>query len=273
MVALIHNRLSKAVHMHVISIGILGIMGRMGQAISGLIQKDPQFQLIGGTLNPESNHIIHETSLCLSTSPDLIFEKSDILIDFTNPETLIKHLNLSKIYNKPIVIGTTGLTKNHHDFIDEAATTIPILYAPNMSLGINLLHALVEKTASILGPQFDIEILEKHHNQKIDAPSGTALSLGQAAAKGRNVNFENQSVLNWVNHPKRKENEIGFAVQRGGDMAGEHIVSFFGPQERIELSHSASSRQVLAYGALKAASWIYQKKPGQYSMMDVLNLK
>jgi 4-hydroxy-tetrahydrodipicolinate reductase len=259
--------------MQIISIGILGIMGRMGQAISTLTQKDSQFQLIGGTLNPESNHLIQETNLCLSTNPDLIFEKSDILIDFTNPEILIKHLNLSKTYNKPIVIGTTGLTKTHHDIIDEVAQTTPVLYASNMSLGINVLQALVEKAASILGSQFDIEILEKHHNQKIDAPSGTALSLGQAAAKGRKINFEKQSVLSWVDHPKRKKNEIGFAVQRGGDMAGEHVVSFFGPQERIELSHSANSRQVLAYGALKAASWIYQKKPGRYSMMDVLELQ
>lgn len=259
--------------MQIISIGILGIMGRMGQAISTLVQQDSQFQLIGGTLNPESNHIIQETTLCLSTNPDLIFEKSDILIDFTNPKILIKHLHLSKKYNKPIVIGTTGLTKTHHDIIDEVAKTTPVLYAPNMSLGITLLHSLVEKAASILGPQFDIEILEKHHNQKIDAPSGTALSLGQAAAKGRNIHFEEKSVLNWVNHPKRQENEIGFSVQRGGDMAGEHVVSFFGPQERIELSHSANSRQVLAYGALKAASWIYQQKPGRYSMKDVLNLQ
>lgn len=258
--------------MHVISIGILGIMGRMGQAISTIVQKDPQFKLIGGTLNPKSNIVSQDASVCISTNPKDIFEQSDILIDFTRPETLMEHLHLSKKYKKPIVIGTTGLIKNHYDLMDETAKNIPVLYASNMSLGITLLQSLVEKTASILGPQFDIEILEKHHNQKIDAPSGTALSLGQAAAKGRNIHFEKKSVLNWVNHPKRQENDIGFAVQRGGDMAGEHIVSFFGPQERIELSHSASSRQILAYGALKAASWIYQQKPGRYSMKDVLNI-
>lgn len=258
--------------MQIISIGILGIMGRMGQAILTLVDKDSQFKLVGGTLNPKSNHISHETNLCISSNPDLIFEKSDVLIDFTNPEALEKHLSLSQTHHKPIVIGTTGLSKNHLDLMNEAAKTTSILYAPHMSLGINLLHALVEKAASILGPQFDIEILEKHHHHKIDAPSGTALSLGRAAAKGRKIDFDENAVFNWVNHAKRKENEIGFAVQRGGDMAGDHIVSFFGPQEKIELSHSTNSRQVLAHGALKAASWIYHKKQGLYSMMDVLGL-
>ena len=172
------------------------------------------------------------------------------------------------------VIGTTGCSAADDGKIAEAAKTAIVVKSGNMSLGVNLLAALTKRVAKTLDAAFDIEVLEMHHNQKIDAPSGTALLLGQAAADGRGVELKTHEVMSRVGHTgARKAGDIGFATLRGGSVVGEHTVMFAGPAERIELTHRAADRMIFARGALHAALWAARQKPGLYSMMDVLGLK
>jgi 4-hydroxy-tetrahydrodipicolinate reductase len=172
-----------------------------------------------------------------------------------------------------LVIGTTGLDAAQQNTIETAATFTPIVQAANYSVGVNVLQGLVEQAARILPQAYDIEILEMHHHHKIDAPSGTALALGEAAAKGRNVNLADvaDKVRDGIIGP-RKQGDIGFATLRGGDVVGDHTVMFAGPGERIEITHKASSREIFANGAVRAAQWAIEQKPGLYSMKDVLGL-
>ena len=198
----------------------------------------------------------------------------DVSIDFSAPEALPSHVEAALAANKPIVIGTTGLTPDHHRLIDEAAKAIPVLQAANMSLGVNLLAHLVRQSAARLGPDWDIEIVEMHHRDKVDAPSGTALLLGEAAARGRGIEFGPSSDRgrDGIAGP-RTPGRIGFASLRGGSVAGDHQVIFTGEGERIELGHRAESRAVFARGALQAALWLVGKPPGRYGMSDVLGLE
>lgn len=198
---------------------------------------------------------------------ELLFADADVLIDFTTPEATAKHMWLAAKHHKPLVIGTTGLNEAQHAEMRDASKEAALLYAANMSLGVNLLLGLVEQAAARLGPEFDIEIMESHHKHKIDAPSGTALALGRAAQAGRkNGDFVHDR------SGKRVAGDIGFAVQRGGDVVGEHDVTFFGPGERVILSHKATDRALFARGAVTAAQWLHGRKPGLYGMKDVLGL-
>jgi 4-hydroxy-tetrahydrodipicolinate reductase len=228
-----------------IRIGLFGASGRMGRAIAAAA---------GGT-----NVIVDEGA--------------DVFIDFTAPAALESHLESAMAAGKPIVIGTTGLEPHHHASIDKAALSIPVLQAANTSLGVNVLVHIVRETAARLGPEWDIEILEMHHRHKADAPSGTGLLLGRAAAEGRGVVLDAVAdrVRDGITGP-RTEGHIGFAVMRGGSVAGDHQVIFAGNGERIELSHRAESRAIFAQGALKAAEWIAGKPVGRYTMDDVLGL-
>jgi 4-hydroxy-tetrahydrodipicolinate reductase len=170
-----------------------------------------------------------------------------------------------------LIIGTTGLTPEQHESVAIAAETTPIFQAPNMAVGVNLLFALTERIAALLGEDYDIEILEMHHRHKVDAPSGTALGLGQAAAKGRGVGLDDVARRGRDGITgERKPGDIGFAVLRGGDVVGDHTVVFAGNGERLELTHKASSRAVFARGAVRAALWTAGQPPGLYSMKDML---
>lgn len=249
-----------------IKIGLLGISGKMGQSILQLASEKDGYNIIGGTTRQKSDSY---KGFLLTEDPESIFMLADVLVDFTSPFILENHLRHAIQTKKPIVIGTTGLSEPQMGLMQETSKHVPLLYATNMSLGITLLLNLIEEAAKKLDTCFDIEILEKHHNLKKDAPSGTALSLGKAAQTGRK---KGEFVMHWTDHEKRQEGQIGFAVQRGGTISGEHIVSFYGPDELIEFRHQASSRRIFAQGALKAASWIKGQKPGLYSMKDVLNL-
>lgn len=200
----------------------------------------------------------------LSTdAPGKIFETTDLVIDFTTPAATRAHIAAAIQHQKPLVIGTTGLSADDLILIQDASKTCPILYSANMSVGINLLAALVEQASARLGENFDIEIMETHHRNKVDAPSGTALLLGRAT--GREAENLDRS-------GKRGTGTIGYAVQRGGDVIGEHSVNFFGPGERLELSHRAHDRSLFAKGALRAAQWLKDQPNGLYSMRDVLSL-
>jgi 4-hydroxy-tetrahydrodipicolinate reductase len=199
---------------------------------------------------------------------------ADVFVDFSAPDALEGHLNQALRAGKPILIGTTGLSPFHQALIDAAAKDVAVLQAANTSLGVNLLSHLVREAAARLGEDWDIEIAEMHHRMKADAPSGTALLLGEAAAEGRGVDLDAVSDRGRDGITgARAPGHIGFAVLRGGTVAGEHQVIFAGEHERIELNHRAESRAVFARGALAAARWLAGKPAGLYSMADVLGLR
>jgi 4-hydroxy-tetrahydrodipicolinate reductase len=185
----------------------------------------------------------------------------------------VAHAELAAAKGVAMVIGTTGLSPEQAKRVEAAAARTPIMWAANMSLGVNILHALVERTAALLDPAYDIDILEMHHRHKIDAPSGTALALGRAAAAGRQVKLEEVWRKTRDGHTgARPAGEIGFATLRGGDEVGFHTVMYAGTGERLELTHRAFSREIYAAGAMKAAQWAIGRKPGLYDMKDVLGL-
>ena len=200
-------------------------------------------------------------------------DRGDVLVDFSSPNALELSLERALSASIPILVGTTGLGPGHHEAIVRAARTIGVIQAPNTSIGINLLRDLVEQATARLGPDWDIEILEMHHRHKVDAPSGTALMLGQAAAKGRGSSLEKLSRFDRVsNHGQEREaGTIGYASLRGGSVAGEHVVILATEGERIELGHRADSRMIFARGALAAARFLVGRPAGLYSMRDVIS--
>jgi 4-hydroxy-tetrahydrodipicolinate reductase len=231
-------------------ISIAGLNGRMGRMLRQELESGawPGLNFYGGT-TPED-------------APESLYD-ADMVVDFTTPDATRKHIWLAAKHHKPIVIGTTGLNDKDMSEMQDAAKECPLLFSANMSVGVNLLAALVEQAATRLGPDFDIEILETHHRNKVDAPSGTALMLGKAT--GRNTADLNRN-------GKRESGTVGYAVQRGGDVVGEHSVNFYGPGERLELAHRAHDRLLFAKGALRAANWLKDQPNGFYSMRDVLGL-
>ena len=211
--------------------------------------------------------------LLITADPEALFAASDVVIDFTAPAATADHARLAARLGKAMVIGTTGLDAGQSRAIEDAARQAAIVRAANFSVGVTLLVDLVERAARALDPGYDIEIVEMHHHHKVDAPSGTALALGRAAARGRGVELEKV----WRKERDgivgaRPRGEIGFASLRGGDVVGDHSVLFAADGERIELTHKASSRQVFAKGAVRAALWVAGRKPGLYALTDVLGL-
>lgn len=241
------------------AIGIIGSAGRMGRAIVAELEAKG-IPCAGGVDRGEG------------VLADLI-PASDVLIDFSAPSALETNLAACVAAGKPVVVGTTGLEARHHHLIDEAARSIPVLQTGNMSLGVNLLAALVEDAAQRLGDDWDIEIVEMHHRHKVDAPSGTALLLGEAAARGRGIPLADHSERGRDGITgARAKGAIGFASLRGGSVAGDHQVIFATDDERIELGHRAENRAIFARGAVKAALWLAGQKPGRYDMKSVLGL-
>ena len=240
------------------SIGIIGSQGRMGQALAALLA-DSEHSLAGGTDQ--------------GGDAATLADRSDVLLDFSSPQALEANLHAAIGAGIPIVVGTTGLCERHHGAVDHAAHAVPVLQTGNTSLGVTLLAHLVHETAARLGPEWDIEILEMHHRMKVDAPSGTALLLGEAAAAGRGIALAPNSERGRDGETgARREGAIGFASLRGGTVAGEHSVLFAGPDERLTLAHSAENRTIFARGAIRAAEWLIGKPPGRYTMAQVLGL-
>jgi 4-hydroxy-tetrahydrodipicolinate reductase len=210
----------------------------------------------------------------LTDDPAPLFAKADGLVDFTSPRASVAFAALAAKAKIVHVLGTTGLSADDEQKIAESARDTVIVKSGNMSLGVNLLAALTRRVAKTLGQEFDIEILEMHHRTKVDAPSGTAILLGRAAAEGRGIDLAQRSVRSRDGETgPRRPGDIGFAALRGGSVVGEHSVIFAGPAERIELVHKAEDRMIFARGALAAARWGQGKKPGLYSMADVLGLE
>jgi 4-hydroxy-tetrahydrodipicolinate reductase len=200
-------------------------------------------------------------------------EASDVLLDFTSPAALETNLHAAIGAGIPILVGTTGLEERHHAMLDSAALAIPVLQTGNTSLGVTLLAHLVREAAARLGPQWDIEVVEMHHRMKVDAPSGTALLLGQAAANGRGIELDANSERGRDGHTgTRAEGAIGFASLRGGTVAGEHSVILAGEHERLTLTHIAEDRAIFARGAVAGAAWLIGKGAGRYTMPQVLGL-
>lgn len=197
----------------------------------------------------------------------------DVAIDFTLPEATELHLAAALSAGTPIVIGTTGLSDDQENQIKSAASDLPIVFAANMSAGVTVLLDLVARAAAALDDAYDIEIVEMHHNRKVDAPSGTALALGKSAAEGRSVDFDTAKQLSREGRTgPRPAGQIGFATMRGGTVIGDHTVCFAGPGERVEISHKAGGREIYASGAVAAAKWLTGQGPGLYDMRDVLGL-
>lgn len=253
------------------AIGIFGARGRMGQAIAQ-IAAEQDIAVVGGT-DAQSGGTVGAEDIAITTDPAALAALADILIDFSSPAALQANLDACIAAGKPLVIGTTGLEPIHHEAIDTAARHIAVLQTGNTSLGVNLLAALVREAATRLGDDWDIEIVEMHHRHKVDAPSGTALLLGQAAADGRNIDLVTRSARGRDGITgARAAGDIGFAALRGGSVAGDHMVILASDGERIELGHRAENRLIFARGAIKAAQWLIGKAPGRYSMADVLGL-
>lgn len=256
-----------------IEFAISGAMGRMGQMIAHIAASSSDMVLCGGLENAQSPHQGAPCGTSVITSDLSDLSSAKVIIDFSRPEATMALIEAAKHTGQALMIGTTGLDDAQEAALFEAAKSIPILYCANTSVGVNLLAKLVEQAARALGDEWDIEIVETHHNQKIDAPSGTALALGKAAAKGRDVSLDDvrQSGRDGITGA-RKPGDIGFAVMRGGNVAGEHSVYFYGEDERIELTHIANQRTIFARGALSAARFVATKGAGLYSMDDVLGL-
>jgi len=262
-------------------IAIAGAGGRMGQALIEAVLADAgsrlvaAFDIAGSTAvgRDAGERFGRATGVTVGSDADAAAGVADVMIDFTRPDGGIAHLAACARHGAGAVVGTTGFSAEQKVELARHALTIPVVFAPNMSVGVNVLLALVEAAAAQLGPAYDIEIVEMHHRHKVDAPSGTALGLGRAAAAGRGVALD--QVARRARDGQvgaRPTGEIGFATLRGGDVVGDHVVVFAADGERLELGHRAGSRVIFARGAVHAALWARGKPPGLYRMADVLGL-
>jgi 4-hydroxy-tetrahydrodipicolinate reductase len=244
----------------------------MGREVVCAVLEDDSFELAGGVVEPHAPQLDADLGeLCgwgrvgvvaTENPPD----DAAALIEFTTPEATVEHL----AYGRPVVIGTTGLSDEQLARVEEAAKVVPVVLAPNMSVGVTLIREVVRELSQRLGPDYDVEIVEAHHRNKVDAPSGTALLLARAAAEGRNMDLDEVAVYGREGRAPRGKGEIGIHALRGGAVVGEHRVIFYGPGEEIEVTHRALSRRTFASGSLRAARFVAGAPAGLYSMRDVL---
>ena len=240
-------------------IAINGSKGKMGEALFEAINSTSQSEFGAGF--DKGDNLIDSIS------------NFEVLIDFSRPEASLSALSVCKSSSKAMVIGTTGFADSELELIEQASKEIPIVFAPNMSVGVNLTLRILETSAKVIGPDSSIEIIEAHHRYKVDSPSGTALKMGEVVANALGRNLSECAVYGreGIEEP-RDMNTIGFSSIRGGDVVGEHTVAFFMDGERVEITHKASSRMIYANGAVRAANWLSDKPSGLYSMQDVLEL-
>jgi 4-hydroxy-tetrahydrodipicolinate reductase len=264
-------------------IGLAGCAGRMGRALVRRIAATERCRLVGALERSGHDALGQDAGVLAGIEPQAVtvgddaaalFEASDVVIEFSAPEATAAHAALAAESATAHVIGTTGLDEAQAGLVRAAAERAAVVWAANMSVGVNLLLALAERAARVLDADYDIEIVEMHHRHKADAPSGTALGLGRAVAAGRGVDLEAVAARarDGVTGPRRR-GDIGFAVLRGGDVVGDHTVVFAAEGERLELGHRASSRDIFASGAVRAALWTRGRAPGLYGMREVLGLE
>lgn len=254
---------------------VSGATGKMGVSVARLVAHSGEWTLAGGIAPDSGADTAPFPEIVDPAAAGALISRGAAVIDFSAPELLRTLLEKhgEALAGRPLVVGTTGLTESDHRLLDQQAERSPVLVAANFSVGVNVLLALAEQAAAALGVDYDIEIVEAHHRRKVDAPSGTALALGEAVARGRKVELEEVRRDGRSGHTgARQSGEIGFHAVRGGDVVGEHQLLFLGDLETVELAHRASDRSLFAAGALRAASWLLGRKPGRYTMKDVLGL-
>ena len=265
-----------------LKVGIIGCAGRMGQMLVRTVAANDRCLVVGGSEQARSAAVgrdlglvagIDALGVSVTDDPADLFAQADAVLEFTSPTATVQHVELAAKKKKIHIIGTTGFEPPQMAALNRAGKQTAIVLAPNMSVGLNLLLRMVEQMAHALDVDWDIEILEMHHRHKVDAPSGTALALGRAAAAGRHTDLDHvaKRVRDGITGARRR-GDIGFAVLRGGDVVSDHRVIFASEGERVELTHIATSREIYARGALRAALWAQGRPPGLYSMADVLGL-
>ncbi len=264
------------------NIGVIGCAGRMGRMLVRTILATDGCAVAGGIEAPGAPAVGRDLGTVAGVEPlglpvgedaAALIAAADAVLEFTTPAASLAHVALSAAAGKPHVLGTTGLEPEHVAALRRHAERTAVVWAPNMSLGVNLLLGLVRQVARALDAAWDIEIVEMHHRMKVDAPSGTALALGRAAAEGRGIALERAARRTRDGIVgARPRGEIGFATLRGGDVVGEHTVIFAADGERVEIAHKATSREIFARGAVRAALWVRGRPPGLYGMEDVLGL-
>ncbi len=263
--------------MDAVKVIIMGAKGRMGSTLVNLTLRDPELELAAVLEAPEFISQLKDLECIKGSNLSEVLPQvpGGVIIDFTQPEVTVDTVRQASQHRTPVVIGTTALDKEQQQYIDQIAREIPVLWAPNMSVGMNALLEFLPKFAQILGEAYDLEISEIHHKHKKDAPSGTAVKMAQNLANSRG--WKDKDALRCSREGiigERSHKEIGVQALRGGDVVGEHTVYFFGPGERIDVTHRVYSRETFAQGALRAAKWISDKEPGRlYTMADLLSLE
>ncbi len=253
-------------------VAVIGAAGRMGREVCRAALEDDAFELVGGVVEAGASELGSDLGeLCGAGRIGVTVAEdppgdAEALIEFTTPVATVEHLS----YRRPVVIGTTGLSEAQLARVEEAAENAPVVLAPNMSVGVSLIREVVRELSEKLGADYDIEVVETHHRNKVDAPSGTALLLAWAASEGRGRDLDEVAVYGREGRAPRKEGEIGIHAVRGGAVVGEHRIVFYGSGEEVEVVHRALSRRTFAVGALRAAAFVATAEPGLYSMRDVL---
>ncbi|MCB1193332.1 MAG: 4-hydroxy-tetrahydrodipicolinate reductase [Leptospiraceae bacterium] len=264
-----------------ISVSVLGVSGRMGKAIIQSIASYPNCILASGVEKKDSVYVgmdsglnagIRQTNIPITDNLEEAVKSADVVIDFSSHQNTHSTLETVTKYKKPLVMGVTGLGEKEKSAIQSASKSIPIVFSPNMSVGVNLLFKLVELAASVLGGKFDIEVLDIHHRHKRDSPSGTSHKLKEVLLKTLNRTENNVIYGREGLHDERESKEIAIHSMRAGEVVGEHTVMFFSPEERVEIKHSAIDRKTFAVGSLRAAEFVVNKSYGLYDMFDVLGL-
>jgi 4-hydroxy-tetrahydrodipicolinate reductase len=263
-------------------IAVMGAAGRMGKILIEAVGQAEGAQLTAAVDRPDSSLIGADAGelaaqgkigVTLAGDLDAVLDQFDVLIDFTHPSVTLKNLEVCRQAGKAMVIGTTGFSPEEKQLLSEAAKQIPIVFAANYSVGVNLCLKLLDTAARVLGDDVDIEIIEAHHRHKVDAPSGTALRMGEVVAKALGRDLQKVAVYGREGQTGAREREtIGFATVRAGDVVGDHTVLFAADGERVEITHKASSRMTFAKGAVRAAQWLQRQSAGLYDMQDVLGL-
>ena len=264
-------------------VAVVGAAGRMGRNLIQAVNQYKGLELTAATERPDSEWIgidageiagVGKRGVPISHSLTKVVDEFDVVIDFTGPAATMIHLDICREHGKRMVIGTTGLDDEQKVRIDEAAGDIAIVFAPNMSVGVNLCFKLLELTARVMGEGSDIEVIEAHHRHKVDAPSGTALRMGEVVADTLGRDLKEVAVYGREGHTGARDPEtIGFETIRAGDVVGEHTVWFATEGERVEIAHKASSRMTFANGAARAAAWLEGQASGRFDMQDVLGLR
>ena len=264
-------------------IAVMGAAGRMGKTLIEAVQQTPGAGLTAAVDRPDSTLVgadagelaaLGRIGVPLSGDLDRVVEEFDVLIDFTHPTVTLKNLAFCRKHGKAIIIGTTGFSVEEKQLLAEAGKDIPIVFAANFSVGVNLCLKLLDTAARVLGDDVDIEIMEAHHRHKVDAPSGTAVRMGEVIADALGRDLKKVAVYGREGQTGAREREtIGFATVRAGDIVGDHTVLFAADGERVEITHKASSRMTFAKGAVRAALWLDGREPGLYDMQDVLDLR